>query len=360
MSEQRQLLGDTVQRLFRDLMVNWRDPVTPNNLPMHAWQAIEDMELTSLLQPEAAGGYGGTWVDALVVFNAIGFHAVPLPIGETLIARHLLVKHQLPVPGGAISLGVSRDAELRVDSGTGLWTLSGSVADVPWGLAAQSLLVACLREDSEYLVLLSTDSARTKRTALNAANEPRATLHFLNAPIAAIHHGEEAETNGVMQLGALLRASQAAGAMHAILEQSVEYVVERKQFGRALGKFQAIQHQLAQLAEETAAVRCAVSSAGLMADAGHAGFEIAAAKLRASQATALAVSIAHQVHGAIGFTQEYPLHTRTCRLLAWRQEYGNERYWGQFLGRYVLRQKVPLWRQLTERGDRLQPLDDVE
>lgn len=355
MNEQRKILEDSVQRLFHDLMANWSDQTSPSLLPDKAWQEVEDMGLTGLFQAEEAGGFGGNWLDAQVVFNHIGFHSVPLPIGETLLAQYLLLKHSMPIPGGAMTLGVSQDAALRVNSQTGLWTLSGSVADVPWGLAAQSILVACVGDDAEYLVLLSTESARTQRTVLNAANEPRATLHFSDAPIAAIHYQDESETDAVMRLGALLRTVQAAGAMQAILELSVRYVNERQQFGRAIGKFQAIQHQLAQLAEEVAAVRCAASVACQMLDLGNADFEIAAAKLRANQAIPSVVSIAHQVHGAIGFTQEYPLHQKTRRLLAWRQEYGNDRYWAQFLGKQVIRRRgVPLWHQLTERSDRLQ------
>ena len=84
-----------------------------------------------------------------------------------------------------------------------------------------------------------------------------------------------------------------------------------------------------------------------------AEFEIAAAKLRANMAVAPATTIAHQVHGAIGFTLEHPLHHFTQRLFAWRSEFGNDRYWSTILGN-TLRGLggAGLWPFLTARGDR--------
>ena len=152
--------------------------------------------------------------------------------------------------------------------------------------------------------------------------------------------------------GALLRSTQISGALETALKLTVEYVNQREQFGRPLSKFQALQHQLALLAEETAAVKCAAMAAGRKVDLNDAQFEIAAAKLRANRAVGEATSIAHQTHGAIGITREHKLHYWTQRLWSWRSEFGNDRYWSNRLGKLVLAEGgEKFWHNLTARGD---------
>jgi hypothetical protein len=153
----------------------------------------------------------------------------------------------------------------------------------------------------------------------------------------AIELGEAiAETRGKNALTmALVRACQMAGAMQGALELSAQYVRERQQFGKPLASFQAIQQQLAVFAEEAAAASTAAAAACRAKDRGDAVFEIAAAKLRANMAVTVATSVAHQVHGAMGFTAEYKLHQFTRRLWQWRSEYGNDRYWADKLGAAV-------------------------
>jgi hypothetical protein len=132
---------------------------------------------------------------------------------------------------------------------------------------------------------------------------------------------------------ALARAGQMAGAISAALTLSVEYTRQRQQFGKPLAAFQAIQQQLAVLAEEAAASRAAAAAASRAADRGDALFEIASAKLRCNIAAGQAASIAHQVHGAIGFTMEYELQKFTRPLWMWRSEYGNDRHWADIIGK---------------------------
>jgi acyl-CoA dehydrogenase len=141
----------------------------------------------------------------------------------------------------------------------------------------------------------------------------------------------------IMRLGAMLRAAQMAGAMEAALDISTRYANERVQFGRPIGKFQAIQQQMAVLAEHAAASLVAVENAARAVAEGRtsAGFACAAAKISAGEAAGKVAEIAHQVHGAIGFTQEYRLHHVTRRLWSWRDEFGGEAYWARELGRQI-------------------------
>lgn len=131
-----------------------------------------------------------------------------------------------------------------------------------------------------------------------------------------------------------------AGAMGQALALSIEHVNTRQQFGRPLGKFQAVQQSLAVMACEVRAVDAAAAALAARLDAAGldptaADFEIAAAKLRANRAVGIVTAIAHQVHGAIGFTREYDLNRVTIPLMRWRGEHGNDAHWAQRLGRQV-------------------------
>jgi acyl-CoA dehydrogenase len=158
-------------------------------------------------------------------------------------------------------------------------------------------------------------------------------------------------------LGAFLLVGQAAGALDAALAMSIDHVNARVQFGKALSKFQAVQQSLATLAVEAAAVNVAGAAAAAALDAvdgnsDGALFEIAAAKLRANSAIAIGAAIAHQVHGAIGFTRDYGLHPLTRNLMQWRSECGNDAYWANILGGLACANGgAGLWHEMTRRSD---------
>src|SRR6185437_12537253 len=136
----------------------------------------------------------------------------------------------------------------------------------------------------------------------NLANEPRDHLSAAGArgETRALPAGIDA--GAVLRLGALMRAAQMAGAMEAALDLSTRYVNERVQFGRPIGKFQAIQQQMAVLAEQAASTLVAVENAARAVAEGRpsARFACMAAKVRAGEAAGRVTDIAHQVHGAMG------------------------------------------------------------
>jgi alkylation response protein AidB-like acyl-CoA dehydrogenase len=145
-----------------------------------------------------------------------------------------------------------------------------------------------------------------------------------------------------------------AGGLEFLLAQSVKYVTERKQFGRPLAAFQAIQQNLALLAGHTASAAMAAQQAFHVVErtgeGGDASFEIAVAKVRTGEASGLGAGIAHQAHGAIGFTYEHSLHFVTRRLWSWRAEFGAESHWSVALGREVAaRGGEALWPHMTSR-----------
>jgi alkylation response protein AidB-like acyl-CoA dehydrogenase len=157
-------------------------------------------------------------------------------------------------------------------------------------------------------------------------------------------------------LHAAATVSLMAGAMGRALALSIDYVNTRQQFGRPLGKFQAVQQSLAVMACEVAAVDAAAAALAARLDATGldteaSDFEIAAAKLRANRAVGVVTGIAHQAHGAIGFTREYDLHRVTIPLMRWRSTHGNDAAWAARLGRQVAALGGRgLWEALTARG----------
>jgi acyl-CoA dehydrogenase len=151
-----------------------------------------------------------------------------------------------------------------------------------------------------------------------------------------------------------------AGALETVLELSLRHAGERHQFGRPISRFQAIQQQLALLAGEVAAaniaVEAAVEAAELAGTVVDAAFEVAAAKVRVGEAAGRATRIAHQVHGAIGFTERHSLRNFTLRLWSWRGEFGVESEWASHLGGIVARRGAEaLWPTITSPSPSLAP-----
>lgn len=149
----------------------------------------------------------------------------------------------------------------------------------------------------------------------------------------------------------------AEGAMARALELAIDHVSVREQFGRSLSKFQSVQQSLAQLACEVAAVDVAAFALAdrldrVGGDIDAATLEVAAAKLRINRAVGVVTALAHQLHGAIGFTADYPLHRFTIALMRWRSEGGHDAYWARTLGELVVPMGgAGLWAEITARSD---------
>jgi acyl-CoA dehydrogenase len=317
MSEQRQLLADSAARLFE---------------ANGGWDEIEALGIADIIVPEERGGAGADWDDACAVLQAAGRWPIRLPIAEAMIARKLLAAAAMEVPRSLLSIAPNPVGKLS-RAGHG-WKFSGAVTSVPWGRDVARVVTTLPFDGRPHVVVLAVaDASVDKKT--NLADEPRDDLQFTGAPAKAAP-ADCREAQSLFDYAALARTAQIAGALQSALERSIAYSLERKQFGRPIGQFQAVQQQLALLGAETAAATCASRSAAIAADTGDASFAIAAAKLRANQAIAVATAIAHQVHGAIGFTREYSLRQATQRLWSWRSECGNDRYWSERLGRTVI------------------------
>lgn len=334
MNETRQILQDSVDRLFGDRL-DW-DALTrieQAGYPRDLWNEVVDQGIHKVLADESAGGMGLGWADAYPVLRACGRHAVPLPVAEATVAEYLAREAQLTLPDGIPGL---LSVSLRAPALAGDKLVLDAVR-TPWGRDAD-YLVGVVGEGANATLVLADKVGLECAGEDNIGRDPRDVVSGSAGVIAQAPLALPADC--VHWLGALARSAQIAGAGAAGLDLAVQYASERQQFGRALAAFQAIQHYLADLAGVVAAVdsmamaACnALDARGLGDDGRTARFEIAAAKCHASEAVEKLTRLSHQVHGAIGFTYEYGLHFVTRRLWAWRAEFGGAGEWGEYLGR---------------------------
>lgn len=142
------------------------------------------------------------------------------------------------------------------------------------------------------------------------------------------------------ELSAVIHSMLIAGGIERLLAMSIDYANTRIQFGKPIGRQQALQQQLAQLAEQAALVRI-VGQFGAAVGLSPSPERAAVAKYSASAAVPLATSVAHAVHGAIGITEEFGLQAIVKPLHAWRMAAGSEGYWASVLGKARLADTTP-------------------
>ncbi len=330
------LIVETVTRVCTDLcsaeLVNAAED---GAWPTELWKAMESTGLSLAWVPESAGGPGASLVDGFAVARASARFAAPVPMAETLCAGWLLAQAGLRVPEGPMSVAPVHASEGIVLDAEGL--LQGEVSDVPYAAEAVHLVVIASDGDTPVVALLAAADCHLA-PGTNLAGEAQASVGFdaVRPVDTGTMPGPDA-MDALQRMGAALRSQQMAGALERILDLSLDYARGRVQFGRPIARFQAIQHSLATLAGEVAAAGAAADAAvsaiirhGI--DDGRALFAIAAAKIRAGEAAGAGAAIAHQVHGAMGFTREYSLHHSTRRLWAWRDDFGAESVWAMRLG----------------------------
>jgi acyl-CoA dehydrogenase len=291
------------------------------------WETVAAMGLPWISVPEEAGGSGGTVADAVAVLGLAGAHAAPVPLAEAgLLAGWLLAGAGLPVdPGPSTVVPGVRGDDLGLRAGV----LTGTARRVPWARAVERIVALV---DGQVVVVAASSAGL--EAGVNLAGEPRDTVVFDRVePEQVAPAGTGVDADALWFRGALSRVALMAGALQALADQTAAYAEQRQQFGRPIAGFQAVQEHVVRCAEEAALVDLAAQVSAARVDEGPAAFEVASAKLLANDAVRVATRAAHQVHGAIGLTQEHRLHQLTRRLWSWRAEYGDG--WSVRLGRAV-------------------------
>ena len=348
------IVAETAERIFSDLA----DAQNLNNATNDGWKtplwaALADAGLPLSWVPEDCDGSGASLADGFSVAGSAGRFAVPVPLVETMLAGWLLAQAGLPSPAGKMTVAPARPQDRVAINADG--SLSGRVRGVPFASEAAHIAVIAQGAKGYSIALVEIPACRIE-AGESLGSDASNTVTFDNVrPLSSKPASPGTTPASLMLMGATVRSLQIAGALETMLDITVRYSNERVAFEKQISKFQAVQHNLARLAGEVAA---AVAAAGSAADAIANGLsfddavflEAASAKVRCADAAEKGTAIAHQVHGAIGFSMEHILHRYTLRALGWRDDFGHESYWATELGKFVAaRGADELWPLVASR-----------
>jgi acyl-CoA dehydrogenase len=342
--ETRDMLHEAALRIFADK-------------PEDLWAVLQESGFDKALLPESKGGASVSWADACGLLSLAGEHAAAVPLAEAMVG-HWLMDHAGVGSAGSPTIASSAQCEqIRVGVGREGNRVDGTLRRVPWGDSCTHVAFIVGAGTAAQLIVIARDATGVSvAPGRNLAGEPRDTLVLEGVvPLSVVPAPFDARE--LLCLTAILRSALMAGAIERSLALSVEYANLRVQFGRPIGKFQAVQQSIALLATQAAAARAASEAGSDAIDEwlGGAGEPLtqsiaaASAKIRTGEAASQACAIAHQVFGAIGFTEEHELHHFTKRLWSWRDECGNEAYWSRALGERILAGDATqsLWRAMV-------------
>ena len=346
------IIVETTRRIFRDLA----DPQTVHNSTDESWcvplwSALVDAGLTLAWCAEDKGGAGASLVDGFAIQRVVGEFATPIPLAETLLASWLLDQVKIKPPTGRMTVAPVDDKMELTLSDDGL--LNGVAERVPFARQSDHIVVIADSNDGSKIAMVHSDACALSH-GHNLAGESRDRVSFDGVrPAQVATDSNRVYATKLKLMGATMRAMQMTGAIEKILNMCVGYTQERIAFGRPIAKFQVIQHNLAIMAGELAAALAATgAAAGAFTNNANSMNQIvlnvASAKIRVGEAANEVCAIAHQLHGAIGFTQEHILHCYSHRLWSWRDEYGNEAIWAVLLGKNISAHGPDeLWPSLT-------------
>ena len=354
MAESDNIVAETAEKIFSDLadtqtinhdkQGSWKAPL---------WQALTEAGLPLSWVPEECGGSGASLAEGFSVVSAAGRFAVAVPLAETMLAGWLLAQAKITSPEGAMTVAPASPKDRITLNADG--SLSARTRGVPFAKEAKHIAVLATGADGVAVALVDAASIRIE-AGVGLGGDHSDTVSFDKVqPIAIKPAPKGFDQSSLMLMGGVVRSLQIAGALEAILDISVRYSNERVAFEKKISKFQAVQHNLARLAgESAAALAAATSAADAVANAKSFNDEIfleaASAKIRCSEAAEKGGAIAHQVHGAIGFTIEHILHRYSLRALAWRDDFGSESHWAVELGKLVAaRGADELWPLVASR-----------
>jgi acyl-CoA dehydrogenase len=353
-AESENIVVDTAEKIFADLgdsqTIN-RDKEGAWKAPL--WRALSDAGLPLSWVPEDCGGSGASMTDGFAVLNAAGRFAIAVPLAETMLAGWLLAQAKISSPEGEMTVAPANPRDHIALNAEGI--LSGRARGVPFAKAAKHIAVLANSRNGLSIALVEASKCAIE-AGLNLAGDNSGTVTFDKvAPITIKPAPKGFDPNALLLMGGVARSLQIAGALEFLLDISVRYSNQRVAFEKTISKFQAVQHNLARLAgESAAALAAATSAADALANATSFNDEIfleaISAKIRCSEAAEKGSGIAHQVHGAIGFTSEHILHRYSLRALAWRDDFGSESYWAVELGKLVAnRGAEELWPLVASR-----------
>ena len=319
------------------------------------WREIGELGWLGLVVPESHGGSGMDMSDMAVLLAEWGAALAPGPLVESAVVSASAIDHfgsdaqkQEWLPGIAIGETVVVPSLVGVDGSTNPnamgvrasetsngWVISGTSRFVPYGNSADLVLMPAETEAGVTVFAVPIKSAEgtvnINRVKM-AAGAPACDIEMNevvvpNAAVLGEAGGGTDVVDHMMLYGASARATQMVGAGSAVTDRTIEYVKDRRQFGRPIGAFQVIQHYMADMATKVKSAKHLADRAAWAlsadVDGAMASRVVSQAKWTANTLMHDIVWKAHQTHGAIGFTWEHDLHLYTRRVLSWRADYGD-------------------------------------
>jgi alkylation response protein AidB-like acyl-CoA dehydrogenase len=299
------------------------------------WRALAALGVTALAVPEGDGGLGASFADVVVACEELGHHAVPGPVAESVAAVPVLLA-ALPDDAAVADLAGADLAGANLADGE----LAAGAWPAPWlaGLAAGKLIATAamppwlpyaVDTGAVGLVLLAAgDTVRLAGTGarFRSVDPGRSLSQVTGGQVLARGPAVPGAVARALDAGALACAAQLRGTGHALLEASVRHAGQRTQFGRPIGAFQAVKHQLADVAIGLEFTGPLLDAAAGALDTGscHAARDVSAAKVACTDAARRAARAALQVHGAIGYTEELDLHLWLLKVRALAGAWGSQ------------------------------------
>ncbi|WP_433347355.1 acyl-CoA dehydrogenase family protein [Microtetraspora malaysiensis] len=349
MSDHLEELALTMRHLL--LPRGQQDAVPPQGVDTELWDELAELGFVATAVPEELGGGGGTIRDAATLVREAAYASAAIPLAEAaLVAAPLLTAAGARVPEGVFTAAAGRLSAERTPGGS--WLVTGSLAGVPWLRSARHVVTLADTADGPAVAILPVAApGLTLSEGTNLAGEQRDSAVLDGVEADRVHALPPGDWRHEAELyAAAARAVQIAGAARGVLDSTTRHTGERVQFGRPLARFQAVQHQLAQLAADVVTAEVVADAAILALFRGDTGRElaVAAAKAEASARAGSITAIGHQLHGAIGMTMEHRLGAHTARLWAWREEHGNELHWRRRIADLASDSGRDLWELVTE------------
>jgi alkylation response protein AidB-like acyl-CoA dehydrogenase len=371
LTEEQSMLRDSARGLISDKapvshLRHLRDSKDATGFSRELWRSFADMGFSGLLIAEEFGGSGLGFVEAGIVMEEIGRTLMPSPFLSTaVLAASALSRggsaaqkslHLPKISAGSLIAALAVDegpkhrplnTELKaVRSGNG-FRLTGSKAFVVDGHVADLLIVAARTAgaagESSGITLFLVDPAAkgiaSERTIMVDAHNA-ARIAFDNVEVDADHVLGEVDQGyalleGVLDIGRGAVASEMVGLSEEVFSRTVAYLKERKQFGKAIGEFQALQHRAAQLYIDIEITRAAVLKAlqTLDGDFARAANAVAVAKARAGTTATRAVQEGVQMHGGMGMTDQFDIGFFMKRARVCEELFGDANYHADQLAR---------------------------
>lgn len=275
--------------------------------PPGMWEAIVGSGFADALVSEERGGAGLSMADVQPLLAACGEHLLPVALGQTMLARAAISSAGQTVPSEPIVLW-PQSSRGKLCSLVLPAACEGVLALTQCGPTMQVRRLQAVAQSADGFGLVPA-----------ALGDESAVVEFDAPDLDLLDHAAAAV------------AASMAGAMTRVVEMSLAFANERRQFGRALSAFQAIQHQLVVAAEQVVLANSAARiafAAGLALDSNR----VAIAKVIANDAASVVCSVAHAVHGAIGISQEYDLQLYSRRLRRWQVSFGSTEFWARRIG----------------------------